>query len=54
MRGRTSKEFEEYGRLMAANYLLSHSRSAHYKALLKGVLKAALGPLPVQVCLRPQ
>ena len=47
--GRSAKEFEEYGRLMAAKYLVSHSRSPHYKALLKAVLKAALAPLPVQV-----
>lgn len=45
---KSAKEFEEYGRLLAAKYLLAHSRSPQYKSLLKAVLKAALGPLPVQ------
>ena len=52
--GRSAKEFEEYGRLMAAKYLVSYSRSPHYKALLKAVLKAALALLPVQVRCRSQ
>lgn len=47
---RSAKEFEEYGRMIAAKYLVAHSRTPHYKALLKAVLKAALAPLPVQVC----
>ena len=34
---------------MAGKYLVAHSRSPHYKALLKTLFKAALAPLPVQV-----
>ncbi len=46
---RSAKEFEDYGKLVAGKYLVAHSRSPHYKALLKTLFKAALAPLPVQV-----
>ena len=46
---RSLKDFEEYGKLVAGKYLVAHSRSPQYKALLKTLFKAALAPLPVQV-----
>jgi len=39
---------------VAGKYLVAHSRSPHYKALLKTLFKAALAPLPVQVLFRAQ
>ena len=49
LRCRSAKDFEEYGKLVAGKYLVAHSRSPQYKALLKTLFKAALAPLPVQV-----
>ena len=46
---RSAKDFEEYGRLVAGKYLVTHSRNPQYKTLLKTLFKAALAPLPVQV-----
>ena len=45
---KSAKEFEQFGRLVAQKYLFPHTKSAHYKALLKVLLKDALVALDVQ------
>lgn len=42
------KDFEEYAELLCQKYLLPHQQNKNYKALLKAVVKTALGPLTSQ------
>ncbi|KAK9831396.1 hypothetical protein WJX81_000730 [Elliptochloris bilobata] len=48
MQPRSAKDFEDLARALAAKYLHPHGRSPHYKALVKALVKAALGPMDVQ------
>ena len=45
---KSAKEFEQLGRTVAAKYLAPHAKSAHYKSLLKALLKEALASLEIQ------
>jgi hypothetical protein len=45
---KTLKDFEEFGELLCSKYLLPHGSSKNYKALLKTVVRLALGPLTSQ------
>jgi translation initiation factor 3 subunit J len=45
---KTMKEHDTYGKAVAAQFLRQHEGSAHYKALLKGLLKTALENVPAQ------
>lgn len=45
---KTMKEHENYGKAVALTYMTQHEGSSHYKALLKGLLKAALENVSVQ------
>ena len=40
---KSAKDYEEYGRLVAAQWLLPHGKSQQYKSLLKQLLKVVLG-----------
>jgi translation initiation factor 3 subunit J len=45
---KSQKEFEDYGRILSAKYITQHSKSKHYKDLLKALLKSFIVPLDVQ------
>jgi len=45
---KSAKEFEDFGSALVQKYLIPHSKSAHYKTLVKAVAKFALKPLDVQ------
>jgi translation initiation factor 3 subunit J len=40
---KTAKDFEDFARAVAAKYLAPHSKSSHYKTLVKQIIKQALG-----------
>lgn len=45
---KSAKEFEQFGRLVAQKHLLQHANNAHYKTLLKALLRDALATLEAQ------
>lgn len=45
---KSQKEFEDYGRILSAKYITQHSKSKHYKDLVKALLKSFMVPLDVQ------
>lgn len=48
MPAETVKDLEKLAEAISRKYVLPHSGSKHYKALLKGILKHSLPPLPLQ------
>lgn len=45
---KSAKDFEEFGKLVAAKHLVAHAKSSHYKAAIKSLLRAALQTLSAQ------
>ncbi|KAK9828592.1 hypothetical protein WJX72_000930 [[Myrmecia] bisecta] len=45
---KSNKDFEDFGKALAQKYLLPHSKSDKYKAMMKALLKYAMPPVGLQ------